>query len=71
MCWVLLVSSLSQFHPSLTELQEVIRRAQAMREYDRHGLLFVTETHRGVTIGLSPDAEERLEALAPDTRADG
>lgn len=70
MSWVLLVSSVSQGRPALIQLQETIRQARGLREFDRHGLLVVTEDDNGVAVGLAPDADARIEEIAA-TRADG
>jgi hypothetical protein len=71
MCWVLLVASMSQSRPRLSVVQEAIRRARALREYDRHGLLLVTEGPDGMRIDVASDANEHIERLATETRADG
>lgn len=70
MCWVLLVASISHGRPVLTPLRETIRQARALREFDRHGLLVVTQTVDGLRVDLARDADLRIEKLA-ETRADG
>lgn len=70
-CWVLLVASLSQGRPRLSEVQDVMRRARALREYDRHDLLLVTEGPEGMHVDVKPDADEQLERVATETAADG
>lgn len=70
MCWALLVASVSQSRPALSQLQETIGQARRLREFDRHGLLVVTESDDGVTVGLVPDADARIEEIAA-THADG
>jgi hypothetical protein len=71
MCWVLLVASLAQGRPRLSEIKDAIRRARALREYDRHGLLVVREGPTGMTLDVAPDAEARLDVLTKQTRVDG
>jgi hypothetical protein len=70
-CWVLLVSSLSQSRPRLSVVREAMSRARALREYDRHGLLLITDGPDGMNIDVVPDANEQVERLAVETRADG
>lgn len=70
MCWVLLVASASQGRPRLSALNDVIRRARALREYDRHGLLVVTEGPDGMTLDIPPDAADQISKIAQTTRAD-
>lgn len=70
MCWVLLVASVSQGRPALSQLQETIGQARSLREFDRHGLLVVTEGDDKVTVGLAPNADARIEQIAA-TVADG
>lgn len=65
--WALLVAELSQGRPGRTELREGILRIRALREYQRHGLLAVTETADGFSVGLVPDADERVNTI---TRGD-
>ena len=41
----------------------VFRQIRALREYERHGLLTVSENEHGVTIGVVADLDERTEEI--------
>ena len=62
--WALMVSSLATGRPRLGPLNERISQIRAIREFDRHDLLDVTEGDGGMVISVVPDADARIEEIA-------
>jgi hypothetical protein len=63
MCWALLVSSLASGRPTRGPLQETLRQVRVLREYDRHGLLVVTQDENGVRVAAVADIDERIAEI--------
>jgi hypothetical protein len=64
LAWALMVSSLASGRPRLGQLGVTLRQVRALREFDRHGLLVVTEEEGGgVRVDVAPDADARIDEI--------
>jgi hypothetical protein len=61
--WALTVSSLASGRPRSGALREAVSQARALREFDRHGLLTITERDDTFIVGLIDDADERIAEI--------
>lgn len=66
MSWALMVSSLATGEPRQTDLTTTLSRIRILREYDRHGLLSVTERDGLMTIDVVADADARIDEIVRD-----
>jgi hypothetical protein len=61
--WALMVSSLAQGCPRLSDLKEALSQVRGLREYERHGLLAVTVADGITRIDVVPDADARIDEI--------
>lgn len=62
--WALAVSTCATRRPLATDLQRAVSRARALREFDRHGLLDVSQRGDTITVGLTADADAHIAETA-------
>jgi hypothetical protein len=64
LAWALTVSSLATGRPRAGVLRETISQIRALREFERHGLLEITQRGPATEISLVPDADDRIDRIA-------
>lgn len=61
--WALSVSTSASGHPPAGELRRAVSHARALREFDRHRLLEVSQRENTMIVGLVPDADKRIAQI--------
>jgi hypothetical protein len=68
--WALSVSTSASGRPSAGELRRAVSHARALREFDRHGLLEVSQRDDTFIVGLVPDADQRIAQIEAGRASD-